>query len=161
MNRYYGLYQSWSWKSSFTLSKDVDTPRHRSPSVLLRIRTGHSFPSILAHPLATSRVIPVALKRTNFSLSWMCPPPPSTIRSLPRLIVIYFPIGLAKFHLVRPIPIYPTIHWLEAYSLLWWWRQYAPLKRRSTSTTLQGAIFQKVVIFNTKLPVKTTKISSL
>jgi hypothetical protein len=32
------------------------------------------FPSVLAHPLATSRVIPVALKRTNFSLSLECAP---------------------------------------------------------------------------------------
>jgi hypothetical protein len=29
----------------------------------------------------------------------------------------------------------------------WWWRQYAPLKRRSTATTLHSAISQKAVIF--------------
>jgi hypothetical protein len=35
----------------------------------------------------------------------------------------------------------------EECSLPWWWRQYAPLKRRSTSTRLHGAIFQKTIIF--------------
>jgi hypothetical protein len=29
----------------------------------------------------------------------------------------------------------------------WWWRQYEPPKRRSTSVSLQDAIFQKAVIF--------------
>jgi hypothetical protein len=29
----------------------------------------------------------------------------------------------------------------------WWWRQYATAKHRSTSTTVHGAISQKVVIF--------------
>jgi hypothetical protein len=36
---------------------------------------------------------------------------------------------------------------VEADSLHWWWRQYAPLKRRSTSTRVHGAISQRVVIF--------------
>jgi hypothetical protein len=30
----------------------------------------------------------------------------------------------------------------------WWWRQKAPLKRRSIYTRLHGATFQKMVIFN-------------
>jgi hypothetical protein len=29
----------------------------------------------------------------------------------------------------------------------WWWRQYEPLKRRSTSTRLRGVISEKAVIF--------------
>jgi hypothetical protein len=29
----------------------------------------------------------------------------------------------------------------------WWWRQYAPLKRRSTPTRLHGAVSQKTAIF--------------
>jgi hypothetical protein len=32
-------------------------------------------------------------------------------------------------------------------SLPWWWRQYTPLKRRSTSTRLHDAIYQKAVTF--------------
>jgi hypothetical protein len=32
-------------------------------------------------------------------------------------------------------------------SLPWWWRQYAPLKRRSSSARLHGAVFHKAVIF--------------
>jgi len=35
----------------------------------------------------------------------------------------------------------------QSYALIvgspWWWRQYTSLKRRSTSTTLHGAISQK------------------
>jgi hypothetical protein len=34
-----------------------------------------------------------------------------------------------------------------AYSLPWWWRQYAPLKYRSTSMRLHGAMSQMAVIF--------------
>jgi hypothetical protein len=31
-------------------------------------------------------------------------------------------------------------------SSLWWWRQYAPMKRRYASTSLKGAISQKTII---------------
>jgi hypothetical protein len=30
----------------------------------------------------------------------------------------------------------------------WWWRQYAPLKRRSTPTRLHGVVSQKAFIFS-------------
>jgi hypothetical protein len=33
----------------------------------------------------------------------------------------------------------------------WWWRQYGPLRLRSTSTRLQGPAFKKAVIFNATL----------
>jgi hypothetical protein len=35
----------------------------------------------------------------------------------------------------------------RAYSSPWWWRQYAPLKRRSTSMWLYGATSQKTLNF--------------
>jgi hypothetical protein len=36
---------------------------------------------------------------------------------------------------------------VEVHSSPWWWRQYAPLKRRCTSKRLHGAVFQRVFIF--------------
>jgi hypothetical protein len=35
----------------------------------------------------------------------------------------------------------------RSFKSLWWWRQYAPLKRRSISTRLHGAMSQKAVIY--------------
>jgi hypothetical protein len=40
------------------------------------------------------------------------------------------------------------LHLLSNESIPWWWRQHAPLKRRSSTTRLQGAISQKALTFN-------------
>jgi hypothetical protein len=40
---------------------------------------------------------------------------------------------------------YTDVCVLSPSSKRWWWRQYAPLKRRSTSTRLHGAVSQKAV----------------
>jgi hypothetical protein len=54
----------------------------------------------------------------------------------------------SRFHLVRPILIgYLQLLSHSAYSWPWWWKWYAPLKRRYTSTTIHGAVFQKAVTF--------------
>jgi hypothetical protein len=43
----------------------------------------------------------------------------------------------------------------------WWWRQYAPLKRRSTPTRLNGGTFQKALIFRFILAVSTWDLTTL
>jgi hypothetical protein len=40
------------------------------------------------------------------------------------------------------------LRWMVNESSPWWWRQYAPLKCRSTSTWLHGATSQKTLNFN-------------
>jgi hypothetical protein len=39
------------------------------------------------------------------------------------------------------------VFWINYESSPWWWRQYAPLKRRSTLTWQHGATFQKTLHF--------------
>jgi hypothetical protein len=46
-----------------------------------------------------------------------------------------------------PSPIQPAVLSRTAYSSPWWLGQYAPLKRRSTSTWLHGATSQKTLNF--------------
>jgi hypothetical protein len=71
--------------------------------------------------------------------------PPLTIGLLPHLIITYFLIGLANFHLVQLISQQKLL--FTAYSLPWWWRQFAPLKCQSTSMRLHGVVSQEAVIF--------------
>jgi hypothetical protein len=53
----------------------------------------------------------------------------------------------------------PT-HPFERGSLMpWWWRQYAPLKRRSTSTWLRGSTSQTTLIF-TLVAARTWNLTS-
>jgi hypothetical protein len=69
----------------------------------------------------------------------------STIGSLPHLIIAPFPIGLTKFHLVWPIPVFPSNLLPVAYSSPWWWKEYTVLKCWFNSMRIQGALFQKAV----------------
>jgi hypothetical protein len=64
-----------------------------------------------------------------------------------------------QFHYVRFQVLTATntkttafVTWLFVISLKpWWWRQYAPLKRRTTSATIHSTIFQKDVASRTIL----------
>jgi hypothetical protein len=50
-------------------------------------------------------------------------------------------------HLVLSKPTFQRF--IQPPSSLWWWKQYTPLKRRSTSTKLHGAVSQKATFILT------------
>jgi hypothetical protein len=76
--------------------------------------------------------------------------PPLSLGSIPHILSSthhpLFPSELVKILLVRPIPLITADFSWAAYSLLWWWEQYEPQKRRST-LRLHGVISQEDVIF--------------
>jgi hypothetical protein len=101
----------------------------------------------------------VALKRANFfplsDTMFVIPlfrplPVTLTLHPLARFLTLFChmivplsPLVRPRLHLVRQIPISPAECWRAAYLSPWSWRQYAPLKRRST-TRLHGAITRRM-----------------
>jgi hypothetical protein len=86
----------------------------------------------------------------------------SPLRRLPRfnLHIGYGRLSLRRVWRWQPSGIMRRVvsYKFTDISSLWWWRWYAPLKRRSTAMRLYGEISQKVVIF-ILAPVRTWNLT--
>jgi hypothetical protein len=153
MNREDGLVLSRSWNLLSTPWKHVESPPYRSswyicPSQdnsVLRLTRRH-FPTTLI----PSRSFNEALSRAKLY-------PLHILSRYTSLSLFYFnhpPTAIGRFPAYRLSPRLATSA-LDTYINLdpsvarlthpWWWRQYAPLKHRST-IILHGSITQKTVL---------------
>jgi hypothetical protein len=64
------------------------------------------------------------------------------------IIYLFMPkISVSLIHCEGPTLKLLSCRIIISPSLLWWWKQYAPLKRRTTSTWLYGTTSQKTLMF--------------